>query len=248
MPSRSNMRKVYGIRKTREMQRSVLASTDRHGSHRSLTAIRRRCRRVARSQLSRLRGPVSLVLAVDDYDLSDMGAWPRHEIREAVLRRRDADKISPLVRWAIATTRHVPPEDRLSVISAALPATLIGRHALSHLEYQPELRDPRRPLTWIDQILERTHELDRSAAQRHADLRRVVDRLVRDGRHGDLNAGSRVSDRTDAARVTFQCERSSSLPASTTLSRSVSGSTVTMPSAAGSCGSSIASVRAIERP
>ena len=62
-------------------------------------------------------------------------------------RRRNADKLGPLFRWAKATTCDLPVEDRLAAVERLFDDNLIGRHALSHLEWDEHFRVPTRTPT-----------------------------------------------------------------------------------------------------
>jgi hypothetical protein len=132
--------------KRRDMARSVLPSTHRRQSAAALERIRRHHRRAVRQQFGRIHGPLVRDL-VAEFDLGDGEVFPTHLIREQVFERRSYDKVAPLIRWAVASTSHFRPEDRLSHVAAMLPANLIGRHAVSHLLWAGDLTaGARRPV------------------------------------------------------------------------------------------------------
>jgi hypothetical protein len=125
--------------KRREMARSILPSTGRKGAAIRLAAIRRAHRRSVRQKLTIYSGRSPVAYVAEDSDLGDDANWPTHRIREVVVERRDHDKVAPLIRWAVATTKTTRLEDRLSGLAVALPPGLIGQHAISHLEFLDEL-------------------------------------------------------------------------------------------------------------
>jgi hypothetical protein len=124
--------------KRRDMSRSVLPSTRRRAAAKDLAGVRRSHRREVRKQLRTFVDP----MRVDDlefHDLSDYHRYPTRATREVVFARRNADKVAPLMRWAVGSTRSIRHEDRLSHLAAILPANLIGRHAMTHLDWMQEL-------------------------------------------------------------------------------------------------------------
>jgi hypothetical protein len=89
--------------------------------------------------------------------------------------------VAPLIRWSVRSTRHIRLEDRLSHIAAALPASLIGAHAISHLRYVDDL------------VAEHPHR--RYYAYPYApavcsrdELHDACRRALETGGHGELNA------------------------------------------------------------
>jgi hypothetical protein len=128
---------IYGEAKTRQMARSVLPSTMQHGGGRwqaSKHMIHGAERARVRRELQRATAYVDL----DDYDgdLSETRTF-RSKIKSYVGNRRDADKVNPLQKWAtaICVRDEIPQENRESYFRSILPKSLIGRHALGHLEY-----------------------------------------------------------------------------------------------------------------
>lgn len=49
--------------------------------------------------------------------------------------RRTYDKVAPFERWAVAVTAHLEPSDRLDAMREVVPPGLMGRHALSHIDF-----------------------------------------------------------------------------------------------------------------
>ncbi len=145
--------------KRRDMARSVLASTQRRAARCALVAVRRRHRRAVGQQLRSLRGRLDF-FALDDFDLGDEDRYPDHLVQQEVTARRGFDKLGPLFRWSVRSTRTVRVEDRLSHLRASLPANLVGWHAMTHLETVSELvpdtpdqwfTDPSRRLAGVEQ-------------------------------------------------------------------------------------------------
>lgn len=130
------------IDKHRDMARSILPSRSRAAAS-ELARVKRASRRRVAQQLRALAH-----LGSDEWDdfaeRFDVRAYPNRDIRAIVHWRRAADKLNHFERWAIETTKHLPVEDRLGALAAVLPRGLIGDHALSHLEWRPEL-NPDRP-------------------------------------------------------------------------------------------------------
>lgn len=128
---------LYGDPKRRQMARSILPSTARRASAARSAGIRRRSRRRTGQQLRSLiaaPGACAAAEASDDARF-DALAWPQHQIKDAVWERRLNDKVAPLQRWAVAFTRDLPSEGRLDAVRAVLPNDLIGRHAISHIDF-----------------------------------------------------------------------------------------------------------------
>ena len=146
MSARSGSHKVYGPAKTHERSVRCSRSTNRRYVRAELDAIRRRARRTTRSRLSTYHGPADTVLNAfaEDEDAGLLG-WPTGAIAYTVTDRRCADKVGPLRAWGRARTRHLPQDQRLDALRSVLPNTLLGRHALSHLAWLPDLRDPADP-------------------------------------------------------------------------------------------------------
>jgi hypothetical protein len=179
------------IDKRRDMARSILPSTDR-APGRGITAVKRANRRAT---ARRLRAP-----GVDDWDdeldAVDPCAYPDRDIGRYVQQRRYADKLNHFQRWAVAVTRDLPREDRLSALAAGLPRGLVGDHALSHLRALPELRSGPPPVwqvrheAWWAAVAARKAREERAAERRRALL---VALLAEPEGHRSLNAAMKTA-------------------------------------------------------
>lgn len=129
----------YGEKKARDMARSILPSKARRGARESAAIVKRHNRRRTRLALhdwKRHSDPLEYEGHI--YDYSDSAA-AKGGIDDVVWERRDADKLAPFIRWAIAVTRHLDdPFERYMTIKKIVPDNLIGRHALGHLRYVDE--------------------------------------------------------------------------------------------------------------
>lgn len=193
-PWRALLMPVYGSEKRRQMARSILPST-RRSSAADQAAIRRRHRRHVRQDLAVLAGRSSAAFFDDDGtlrpvrrprdvpgDLGDRLRWPQREIRSLVYDRRNGDKLNHFIRWAVASTAHVPVEDRASKLAAGLPAGLIGDHAMSHLEAVDEICPPPEHGLWWWRYRSRPARPDPVP-----ELSGRLRRLLVAGGHGDIN-------------------------------------------------------------
>lgn len=114
--------------KHRDMARSTLPSRNRKPARVAKAKTKRAARHAIRQELR----AVSTLDDLDAWDeATDLHRQPSIEIRQLVLHRRDGDKLNHFERWAVARTRHLRPEDRLSHLQALLPDGLIGDHAPS---------------------------------------------------------------------------------------------------------------------
>ncbi len=119
--------------KITDIIRSVLPSTARCDTR----ATRRSIHRAARRK-------VNAALRAGD---SDAFVDVRGAIEEMVWDRRSADKVAPLVRWALHHVRHdarlrdAESAERLDHFRQLLPDNTIGRHALSHIAWPLERLD-----------------------------------------------------------------------------------------------------------
>jgi hypothetical protein len=127
--------------KQRDMSRSVLPSKGRIEAAKDLASVRRSVRRVGALRMARLVGlnPVQLLDELDAMDFNQLERRQTRDVGFVVQDRRYADKVAPLMRWAVASTKNVRPEDRLSKLARSLPKNLIGAHAMLHLEIVEEL-------------------------------------------------------------------------------------------------------------
>ncbi len=121
--------------KITDIIRSVLPSTARRHTRASRRLIHRAERR-----------KVNAALRAGD---SDAYLDVRGAIEEMVWDRQAADKVAPLVRWALHHVRHDPRlgdaefAERLDHFRQLLPDNTIGRHALSHIAWPLERLDAR---------------------------------------------------------------------------------------------------------
>ena len=157
--------------KVTDMVRSVLPSTARHGVRATRRLIHRRARRI-----------VKVRLGAGDHDVVvDI----RRALDELVWDRRAADKVAPLIRWALHHVRTDPAlrdastAERLDHFRHLLPDTTIGRHALSHLR-------------WPLERLERPHP-QRSGRWRPPSIGPTVRALCKAGYHAELNKRLKIS-------------------------------------------------------
>lgn len=170
--------------KTRDMARSILPSTARRGAGQRKKGSARRARARNNARLHRLMGHVhdldGFEEPLDRYDLDDVG-WDG-----MVEDRRAADKVAPVIRWADARITRDPRLAagdywaRRNHFAALLGDTVIGRHALQHLDHlfgeeNPWYRwgYPGRP-SW-EEIFQRRRD-DRRAE--HEERRRLLDDVL----------------------------------------------------------------------
>lgn len=130
--------------KHRDIARSILPAT-RRGAARArseLAIAKRRHRRSVRRDLRGLIGAGDDDLGgalADDLGGVDLTRTADIEINQLRRDRRSADKLNHFIRWSVAATADLPVEDRLGHLRGVLPAGLIGDHAVSHLEWVPEI-------------------------------------------------------------------------------------------------------------
>ena len=169
--------------KYKDMAESVLPSTRRRAAREDRRAIHQRHRARTRAALAGYR------VAGDPVDVeTDVRGTPDREIREFVWGRRSADKVGPLIRWAIRRVerdprlRHADVATQVAAFRSMFPDNLIGRHAIDHIEWA---------LTWHadrDRHLRpRTGRRDEELAVLRAQVRTILG----SGRHSQLNAGIR---------------------------------------------------------
>jgi hypothetical protein len=103
-------------------------------------------------------------------------------IEEMVWDRRSADKVAPLVRWALHHVRHdarlrdAESAERLDHFRQLLPDNTIGRHALSHIAWP----------------LERLDAQPREFPERSLGDAALVRALYEAGYHRELNARLKI--------------------------------------------------------
>jgi hypothetical protein len=176
------------LTKDRDMARSILPSKNGRPARAAKATIKRARRSAVRQALRGARGLADL----DEWDLDDDLVRDREmsiEIRQEVRWRRQGDKLNHFERWAVQVTRDLRLEDRLSSMAARLPRGLVGDHALSHLEWLPEL-NPGNPYSERRATWYRRRREGREAVVRE---RRRLERAVRlmletPGGHKELNA------------------------------------------------------------
>jgi len=134
---------TYGDSKKRDMARSILPSTKRRGQE-----DRRRVHKTARTCARALMGFAEDEEWEDEADLDlpnppDFAGVERkraHDTKNMVEMRRYKDKVGPFSRWAERVTKNLPKENRLSYLRALVPDTLIGEHAVSHVEWKDHFK------------------------------------------------------------------------------------------------------------
>ena len=166
--------------KRRDMARSILPSKNREAARQALCSAKRANRRVVAQQLQSLVGVAgadpSQPATYENWDeRGDARQYADAEISWTVRRRRSGDKLAHFIRWAIVVSADLPVEDRLPYIRSLLPDGLIGRHAMSHLAWEPELvplqEHNRRLLTRRDSATDsRTGRRARQRAAREDEL------------------------------------------------------------------------------
>ncbi|MBN8229442.1 hypothetical protein JYK02_18180 [Corallococcus macrosporus] len=128
---------IHSDEKVRQMARSLLPSKNREASRAARAHIHRAARKEVRQELA-------LWLRCNDLDedVPPCAPWEDAAIRRQVNWRQSGDKVKPFIRWATARTRHLPREHRRSHVRGLLPKSVIGEHALGHLERTPAFEDP----------------------------------------------------------------------------------------------------------
>lgn len=129
--------------KIRDMSRSVLPSTARRVARTTRRALHRAERR-----------DVRMVVAKGAEPARD---WRGH-IGDMVGERRAADKVAPLVRWAMHTIdrsdqlREASWHEQVDHFRSLLPDTTVGRHALAHIADAIEFRHADPPYRWYRRL------------------------------------------------------------------------------------------------
>ncbi|NPC72873.1 hypothetical protein HPP05_24300 [Corallococcus exiguus] len=162
---------IHSDEKIRQMARSLLPSKHRKQSRKARKHIHRVARNEARQELA-------MWLRCNDLeaDVPPCAPWEDTAIRQQVYWRQGGDKVNPFIRWATARTRHMPREARAGYIRGLLPRSVIGEHALGHLERTPAFEDPvktawRTRHWWRNEKSRKGALLDRGE---HAQLLRAV--------------------------------------------------------------------------
>lgn len=167
--------------KFKDISRSVLPSTGRKGARDTRRIIHKRQRTRELAGLTEYRRT-----ADPDDETPDFRGKAAPEITYMVRRRRARDKIGPLVRWAQATIaadprlRSASRPEQVAYFARLMPATLIGEHAVKHIEWELEWRDRRTSYSSGTRIA--TARSARAAA-----TERQVHQILAAGLHGTLN-------------------------------------------------------------
>lgn len=123
---------TYGDSKKRDMARSILPST------KNVREDRRRIHKRARTHERALL----LECEEGEGDFLSVDLTRSRETRNLVEERRYKDKVGPFERWAERVTLEIRQEDRLSHLKTLVPDSLIGEHAISHVEWKDHFKDP----------------------------------------------------------------------------------------------------------
>jgi hypothetical protein len=158
--------------KVRDITRSVLPSTARRSASKNRKLIHRAERHAVAAALRRGDDPV----VVRSY---------RGDVTEMVWERRSADKVAPLVRWALYQVRtdpdlrNSPLQVQVDYFRRILPDTTIGRHALSHIAWPLGRQHPNpTPARWYRYY---------SPRPEGTSIEPLVRRLYEAGYHAELN-------------------------------------------------------------
>lgn len=124
---------TYGDNKKRDMARSILPSTKKGGQK-----DRRRIHKRARTHERALMGDCES----EESDFCSVEKSRNLETRNFREERRFKDKVGPFSRWAERSTLSIPQENRLSYLKSIVPDSLIGEHAVSHVEWKDHFENP----------------------------------------------------------------------------------------------------------
>ncbi|MFN8019132.1 MAG: hypothetical protein U0P45_13560 [Acidimicrobiales bacterium] len=181
---------TYGSAKHRTMARSVLPANAR-----ARKAARQAKRRVHGAVRAAERGLLSTAAWDDAFDervprALDAQHGAHDGVRSVVSRRREADKVGPLLRWALASADELgaDPAERVAKLRTLLPDGLIGEHAISHLEWE-EAFDAS-PYRWWRVTRDEREAIEAERARAAASLRDLMRHqlAVRADGFGELNA------------------------------------------------------------
>jgi len=114
-------------------------------------------------------------------------------INEIRWERRAADNTSAVERWAEALTKDVPKGARVAFMKRLLPDNLIGRHALTHLDFLDRDVDHRR---W-------RAEREQSRRRQVGELTEIVERLIGIGAHAEINIAIKRAHRAGYTRSRY---------------------------------------------
>jgi hypothetical protein len=174
---------LYGDEKAREMGRSILPSK-RRGMHKRQHRINRNHRRELRQGLREMCWHEDACL---DYE-GDLHSTPQIEIKYLVRTRRDGDKDKPVTRWAVANAAHLRKADRRAYIAAKLPDSLMGWHAMTHIEGQQSFDVSLRSLYTIEMHNEKRRALKLHYLFLYMQLADVLARVIDENRLKALNS------------------------------------------------------------
>lgn len=122
---------TYGKKKVKDMVRSILPSKRAKGAKDDKDRIHREYRRAAKVDVHKMEVDPE---EYDEYSYSDEKRSYRRDIKSVVNRRREADNIKPLMRWAPKVTKG-KPDKRVAQLRAMMPKNTIGEHAIGHVKY-----------------------------------------------------------------------------------------------------------------
>jgi hypothetical protein len=167
--------------KVKDMSRSVLPSTGRKAARDRRRVIHKRQRSLERAGLTEYRR-----IAEREDVTPDFRGRAGPQTRQMVLHRRARDKTGPLVRWAQATIaadpvlRSAPRAEQARHFARLMPDTLIGEHAVRHIEWALEWRDLRAGYS-------RRARPASGRSPRIVETERQVREILASGLHGTLN-------------------------------------------------------------
>jgi len=177
----------YGDAKVKTMAESLLPSRRRKGAREDKQLAHRHHRRQVAERLGQLRW----------YDYDDLVPSVTHgdsrRINEIRWERRAADNTSAVERWAEALTKDVPKGARVAFMKRLLPDNLIGRHALTHLDFLDRDVDHRR---W-------RAEREQSRRRQVGELTEIVERLIGIGAHAEINIAIKRAHRAGHTRSRY---------------------------------------------
>lgn len=161
--------------KHKDMIESVLPSRARKAARQDRRLLHHQAR-------ARQRTALAVVAAGQDDEGVDFREGRRKSALKSFVRdRRDADNVGALTRWAAATVRadpalrSAPVREQVAYFAAILPAGLIGRHAVSHIEAALEFGG--RSSFWPGYRA----RLDAWRAEREAGLRAALRQILAEG-------------------------------------------------------------------
>jgi hypothetical protein len=180
--------------KIKDMAESVLPSTARGRAR----AARRRAHKGQRARERDALVAVRRVESLDDAGVDVRDGRRAREISQLVWIRRGADKTGSLARWAGARVdrdprlRTAPLAEQVGHVARLMPDSLIGRHAVQHVESALRHRGHRED--WRPRWNAEKAQEEREALAR--DPREVFAR----GPHAELNASLRAGYLARATR------------------------------------------------